>query len=84
MCWHEIRATSYLISDNGSKGKDIGDYPVSVLFFEHIADKLADALVDRSYLLWGKRCGVVVAGCLFGEEFCDRACNLGQVCYWSC
>ena len=46
MGWYEVCGACLHITNDGPKRKDIGDNPVSLLFFEHVTDELANASVD--------------------------------------
>ena len=76
MSGDKIRGTSCLVANNGTESKDFRDDPVRVLFFEHVADELANASVDGGDLLGREGCSFIVGGGLLGEEFGDRAGNL--------
>ena len=46
MGWYEVCGACLLITNDGPKRKDIGDNPISLLFFKHVTDELANASVD--------------------------------------
>lgn len=53
MRWYKIGVSGDLVSNHGSKCKDISDNPIRVLFLEHETDELANTFKDRAHLLRG-------------------------------